>query len=113
MRLLAKPASNQETHPFRCRYREEMNCQIVKDSIHRREGWMRSFLLERNGIAVGFGSIAFAGPWKDKPTILEFWVVPEHRPCAFGLFETFLAASGAQFFETQTNDPLLPVMAHT
>jgi hypothetical protein len=25
--------------PLRARYRQEMNCQIVHDSIHSREGW--------------------------------------------------------------------------
>src|SRR5215475_2130553 len=106
---LAKPASNQETLPFRTRYREEMNCQILKDSIHSRDGWTRSYLLERNGVAVGFGSIAVAGPWQEKPTVIEFYVLPEHRQFSFDLFEAFLAASGARFFEVQTNDRLLTV----
>src|SRR5262245_42854856 len=113
MRLLAKPATNQETLPFRFQYREEMNCQVVKDSIHSREGWTRSYLLERNGVGVGFGSIAIEGPWKEKPTVIEFYVLPEHRPCGFDLFEAFLAASGALFFEAQTNDSLLTVLVHT
>jgi GNAT superfamily N-acetyltransferase len=109
----ANPSSNQETLPFRTRYREEMNCQIVKDSIHSREGWMRSYLLERNGVAVGFGSIAIAGPWKDKPTVLEFYVLPEHRQRGFDLFEVFLEASGARFFEAQSNDTLLTMLVLT
>jgi GNAT superfamily N-acetyltransferase len=113
MRLLAKPASNQETLPFRSRYREEMNCQITKDSIHSREGWTRTYVLERNGVAVGFGSIAIAGPWKRKPTVIEFYVLPEHRLHGFDLFEAFVAASGARFFEVQTNDTLLTVLGHT
>jgi len=113
MRVLAKLTSNDETLPFRTRYREEMNCQIVKDSIHSRNGWTRSYLLERDGVAVGFGSIAIAGPWKEKPTVLEFYVLPEHRRFSFDLFEAFLAASGARFFEVQTNDTLLTVLVHT
>ena len=113
MQLLAKPASNRETLPFRTRYREEMNCQIVKDSIHSREGWTRSYVLERNGLAVGFGSIAISGPWKEKPTVIEFYILPEHRLCAFDLFEAFLIASGARFFEAQSNDTLLTVLVHT
>src|SRR5262245_2452656 len=113
MQLLAKLASNQETLPFRTRYREEMNCQVVKDSIHSRQGWTHSYLLERNGVAVGFGSIAIAGPWKEKPTVIEFYVLPEHRQHAFNLFEVFLAGSGARFFEAQSNDTLLTVLVHT
>jgi GNAT superfamily N-acetyltransferase len=109
----AQLSSNDETLPLRSRYREEMNCQIVKDSIHTREGWTRSYLLERNGVAVGFGSIAVAGPWKEKPTVIEFYVLPEHRQCGFDLFEAFLAASGARFFEAQSNDTLLTVLVLT
>src|SRR5262249_46222512 len=86
---------------------------VTKDSIHSREGWTRSWLLEQNGVAVGFGSIAIAGPWKDKLTVIEFYLVPESRQRAFDLFEAFLSTSGARFFEAQTNDTLLTVLVHT
>ena len=89
-----------------------MNCQIVHDSIHRREGWTLNHLLNLDGVAAGFGSVAIAGPWKDKPTIFEFYVLPQHRSLAFDLFDAFLAVSGARFFEAQTNDALLNVMFH-
>jgi GNAT superfamily N-acetyltransferase len=113
MRADVKLSSNREILPFRTRYRQEMNCQIVHDSIHRREGWTLSYLLGLNGLPVGFGSIAIAGPWKEKPTVFEFYVLPEHRPRGFDLFEAFLAASGARFFEAQSNDTLFTVLVHT
>jgi GNAT superfamily N-acetyltransferase len=113
MRAQTKLSSNEDVLPLRTRYREEMNCQIVHDSIHRREGWTLSYLLELGGITAGFGSVAIGGPWKDKPTVFEFYVLPEHRSRAFVLFEAFLAASGARFFEVQTNDVLPTVMALT
>jgi GNAT superfamily N-acetyltransferase len=109
----ARPSSAREVLPLRTRYRAEMKGQIVYDSIHRREGWTSSFVLELDGAAVGFGSVASGGPWKDRPTVIEFYVLPEHRTMLFALFEAFLAASGARFFETQTDDTLLTVMAHT
>src|SRR6266496_3061775 len=109
----ARLSSSQEVLPLRTRHREEMNCQIVHDSIHRREGWTLSYLLELDDITVGFGSIAIGGPWKDKPTVFEFYVLPEHRSRAFVLFEAFLAASGPRFFEVQTNDVLPTVMVLT
>jgi hypothetical protein len=87
MTFTAKPASNEETLPLRMRYREEMNCQIVHDSIHRRAGWTKSWLLLDGGRVAGLGSIAIAGPWREKPTLLEFYVLPAHRTRAFGLFE--------------------------
>jgi GNAT superfamily N-acetyltransferase len=113
MHVLAKISSAQEILPLRTLQRQEMNCQIVHDSIHRREGWTISYLLERGGVVAGFGSIAIGGPWKDKPTVFEFYVLPAHRPFAFALFDTFLAASCARFFEVQSNDVLLAIMLHT
>src|SRR5213083_2919079 len=93
----------------RTRYRQEMNCQIVHDSIHSREGWTLTYALSLAGAAVGFGSVAIAGPWKDKPTIFEFYVLPVHRHRAFDLFEAFVDACGARLMEIQSNDVLLAV----
>ena len=99
--------------PLRVRYRQEMNCQIVHDSIHTRDGWTRTYLLTVGPTAAGFGSIAIAGPWQDKPTVFEFHVVPAHRSRAFDLFEAFVVTSGARFMEIQSSEALLSVMLHT
>lgn len=107
------PASADVIRPLRTRHRAEMNCQIVHDSIHRRDGWTTSYLIELNGNPAGFGSVALAGPWRDKPTIFEFFLLPEHRTRAFELFEMFLAVSGARYFEVQSNDALLTAVLHT
>jgi GNAT superfamily N-acetyltransferase len=72
-----------------------------------------TYVLELAGVVVGFGSVAISGPWKDKPTAFEFYIEPEHRNRAFGLFEAFLAASGARFFEVQSNEVLSATMALT
>lgn len=113
MRIHAIPSSNASILPLRTRYREEANCQIIHDSIHRREGWTLSYILSVDDIAAGFGSIAIGGPWKDKPTVFEFYVLPEHRSLAFELFETFLRVCEARYIEVQTSDVLLTVMLHT
>jgi len=102
-----------EVLPLRARYREEMNCQIVHDSIHQREGWMLCYALEVEGTAVGFGSIAIGGPWKDKPTVSEFYLLPDYRARAFELFEVLLEAGGPRFFEAQSNDSLFTSMVLT
>ena len=113
MEISAVLASNEETLPLRARYRAEANCQITKDSIHSRPGWTRSYLLHVGGRVAGFGSVAEAGPWTDKPTVIEFYVLPEWRGRAFDLFEAFVAASGPRFFEVQTSDSLLTAMLFT
>ena len=112
MAITTAPASSQDVLPLRVRYRAEANGQIVHDSIHQRPGWTTTYLLHTDGRVVGFGSIATAGPWKDKPTVFEFYVLPENRGQAFDLFEAFVAASGGRFFEVQTSDTLLTVMLH-
>jgi hypothetical protein len=70
-------------------------------------------VLECEGVAVGFGSVGIAGPWKDKPTLFEFYVLREHRARVFDLFEALVAATGARFMEIQSNETLLGVMLHT
>jgi GNAT superfamily N-acetyltransferase len=111
--VAATPAYPAEVLPLREQYRHEMNCQIVHDSIHRRAGWSSSFLFTVRGARAGFGSMAIGGPWTDKPTIYELYIVPEHRSRAFDAFEALLAASRARFMEIQSNDSLLAVMLHT
>jgi GNAT superfamily N-acetyltransferase len=113
MRMCCKLSSAQDLLPLRTRFREEMNCQIVHDSIHRREGWTLSYLLELEGSTAGFGSVAIGGPWKDKPTVFEFYLLPEQRARAFDFFEALLVSSGACFFEVQTNEPLTTALALT
>lgn len=112
MRAHARLATADDVLPLRVRYREEMACQVVHDSIHRRPGWTLTYLLETSGEVVGFGSLAIAGPWQDRPTLFEFYVLPEHRRHAFDLFEALLATSGARLMEIQSNDALLAVMLH-
>jgi GNAT superfamily N-acetyltransferase len=94
-------------------YRQEMSCQIIHDSIHSRPGWSREYLLIEGGAKVGYGSIAVGGPWHEKPTVYEFFVLRQYRSRLFDLFEGLLASSQATMIETQTNDRLLTVMLHT
>jgi len=91
-------------------YRHEMHCQIMFDSLHTRPGWTTPYLLKVDGAPAGYGAVAHAGPWKDKPTIFEFFVLPGQRHRAIRLFKEFVAASGTRSVETQTNGTLLGVM---
>ena len=113
MELIAKAANVEDILPWRDMYRLEMRCQIIHDSLHSRKGWTEPYLLIADGVAVGYGSIAVGGPWKGKPTVFEWYVVPQYRSQMFDLFSVLLAASGAAAIETQSNDTLLTVMLHT
>jgi RimJ/RimL family protein N-acetyltransferase len=111
--VTATTASADDILPLRERYREEMNCQVVHDSIHRRRGWTVTYALNVDGVTAGFGSKAIGGPWTDKPTIFELYILPEYRSRAFDIFEALVAASSARSLEVQSNDLLLSVMLHT
>jgi GNAT superfamily N-acetyltransferase len=109
----ARLSTAEEVLPCRVHYREEMGCQIVHDSIHRRPGWTLTYLLECGGDCAGYASVAIGGPWTNQPTLFEFYVLPEFHQRAFDLFESALATSGARQMEIQSNDTLLAVMLHT
>src|SRR4051812_33660958 len=112
MAIEVHPADLPGIQSMRAIYRQEMNCQIMFDSIHPRPGWSLEYRLSIDGRTVGYGSVAVAGPWKDKPTLYEFFVLPEFRSRAFDLFEGLLAATSPVAIETQSNGPLLAVMIH-
>jgi GNAT superfamily N-acetyltransferase len=112
MELAAKLTALEEIRSWRDLYRQEMNCQIIHDSIHSRPGWTLEYLLSAGGIPVGYGSVAVAGPWKDNPAIYEFYVLPYYRSRLFDFFSVLLAAAGAKRIETQSNDSILTAMLH-
>ena len=100
-------------HRLRDVYRHEMHCQIIHDSLHERPGWTTPYLLTVDASPAGYGAVAHAGPWKDKPTIFEFYVLPQQRHRMFRLFSALVAACGTRAIETQTNSPFLGVLIQT
>jgi GNAT superfamily N-acetyltransferase len=94
-------------------YRVEQDCQIVHDSLHTRRGWTREFAIAEGDRLVAYASLAVDGPWRNKPTLYELYVVPDQRSRAFALFEAFLDATRPHAFEVQSNDLLLTALAVT
>lgn len=113
MQMAVHRVELREIEGMRDIYRHEMNCQIIHDSIHTRPGWTQEYLITESGCKVGYGSIAVAGPWETKPTVYEYFVLPQHRGHLFDFFIALLASSGATEIETQSNDVLLTAMLHT
>jgi len=111
--LSARAASVEDTLPWRDLYRGEMNCQIIHDSLHTREGWTQSYLLLVDDVVVGYGSVAVSGPWKGKPTIFEFYVLPQNRCCIFDLFFTLLTATGTTLVESDQRPAACRPVART
>lgn len=113
MEFTVKPVAVPEILSWRELYRQEMNCQIVHDSLHSRGGWTMPYLIEAAGEPAGYGSIAIGGPWSGTRTVFEFYIAENHRSRFFEAFEAFMAASSADRIETQTNDVMLTAMLHT
>ena len=112
MKFHAKEVPVESITRWRGLYRHEMSFQIIHDSIHSRPGWAKEFVLMEDGVGVGYGSLAVGGPWKDRPAIFEFFVLPSSRNHLFDHFAALVNAAGANKIETQSNDPLLTAMLH-
>jgi GNAT superfamily N-acetyltransferase len=113
MAITVRASELREIVPLREKYRKEMDCQIIHDSIHARAGWTREFVLRMDdGGVIGYGSVAVGGPWYDNPALYEFFVEREHRMRAFEAFTSLLQSCGAKTIETQSNERLLFVMLH-
>jgi hypothetical protein len=112
LQCTVKPAAVDEIESWRDLYRQEMSCQIIHDSLHRRDGWTREYLFFVENNVVGYGSIVVEGPWKVSPTVFEWCVLPQYRSQMFDLFAALLSKSNAVAIETQTNDQLATVMLH-
>ena len=94
-------------------YRAEQDCQVVHDSIHSRRGWTREFAIAEGDRVVAYASLAVDGPWCNKPTLYELYVMPDRRSRAFALFEAFLEETRPVAFEVQSNDLLLTTLVVT
>ena len=112
MRCGVKVVAVEEILPWRDRFRQEMSCQIVHDSLHARSGWTQSYLLTAESAIAGYVAVAVSGPWQETKTVFEFYVAPEHRAHAIDLFAAFVAEAQPTHFEIQTNDVLLTVVFH-
>ncbi len=110
MRFEAVPCSPDTVLALRERYCAEMRCQIIFYQVHARPGWTETFALHADGVLAGFGTKALGGPWRERPTIIEFYVSPEQQPHVFRLFEELLAVTAVRHIETQSNRALLAHM---
>ncbi len=89
-------------------YRQEMNCQIVHDSLHARH-FLDSYLIRVGGQVAGHGSV-MSGDSETRDMIKEFYVLPTYRAMALPIFRRLVAVTGAKLIEAQTNDVLLSLM---
>lgn len=112
MSATAQRIASSELAEWRAERSAEVGAQIVHHQIHRRPGWLEDWVLQIDGRACGYASVAVAGPWTDRRTLLEFYMAPGFRHRTFELFETLLEASRADSFELQSNVGLEGVLPH-
>ncbi len=93
----------EEIAPLRALYRDEANCQIVRDSILGR-GLADPYLILVDGRVAGY-----AGVWNKyfKDRVMEFHALPQGRADTIPMFRELLAVSGATHIEAQTNMPYM------
>jgi GNAT superfamily N-acetyltransferase len=113
MVITAQPCELESILALRDKYRLEMSCQIIHDSIHSRPGWTQEYSLRIDGALAGYGSVAVGGPWTEAPALYEFFVAGPYRLKVFDLFKDLRRACGAAKMEIQSNDNLTAVMFHT
>lgn len=93
----------QDILALRSIFLQENNFQIRYDARHRR-GWTDSYLISRDGHAIGYGSVAGKNEHPDRDSIFEFYLLPHFRSSAHEIFAGLIAVSGATHITCQTND---------
>lgn len=107
MNIQARRVEFNEIEGLRGLYRQEANCQIIKDSILGR-GLADPYLILVDGRVGGYGGVWNTTDSKDR--VMEFHTLPDVRAAALPMFRELLAVSGATHIEAQTNIPLLTLM---
>jgi GNAT superfamily N-acetyltransferase len=96
---------------WRALFLQELHAQCRYDACHRR-GWSDIWLLQWHDRIVGYGAVKAGDRGPTRDVIFEWYVSPAWRHRQDDLFAAFVAASGAEWVECQTNDPCLYSVAH-
>jgi GNAT superfamily N-acetyltransferase len=108
MTIDVSPVPLEDVLGLRELYRQEMNCQIIHDSLPGR-GFGNLFQFRIDGRVAGYGFVmGYQGEPKD--LIREFYILPPYRGAALKLFRLLVETSEATRIEVQTNDVLLTLM---
>ena len=95
--------------PLREVFLEENNFQIRYNACHERN-WTDSYLLQADGMTIGYGSVKGKDETIQRDSIFEYFVLPAYRRFASLLFIELIRASEARFVECQSNQELMLTM---
>lgn len=102
MQFIAAKTKLEAIQPLRELFLQEANCQVRYNACHER-GWTDSYLLTRDEVEIGYGSIK-GEEVADRDTIFEFYLIPPFRKFSSFIFHELIAVSGARLIECQSND---------
>jgi GNAT superfamily N-acetyltransferase len=108
MDIQVRPAEYRDVEAMRDLNRQELNCQIIRDSFLSR-GLADPYLILVDGRVSGYGAVSNK---YDKGQLMEFYTLPCVREIALPMFRELLAASAATHIGAQTNNPLLLLMLY-
>ncbi len=106
MKIAVKRSTFQEIEPLHELYRQEANCQLIRDSFWSR-GFLDAYGIEIDGRPAGYGTLANR---YDNGRLLEFHTFPSCRRHSLQMFKELLSATEATHIEAQSNVPLMLMM---
>jgi GNAT superfamily N-acetyltransferase len=109
MHLTAIKTTLNQILPLREIFLAENNFQIRYNACHERN-WTDSYLLQADGMTIGYGSVKGKDEIIHRDAIFEFFVLPSFVKVASLLFRELLIVSQAGFIECQTNQKLMYAM---
>ena len=95
-----------EILPLRERFLKENNFQIRYNACHERH-WSDSYIIRRDGVDVGYGSVKGKEELTDRDSIFEFYLQANYRKDSTSIFEQLISLTKPKFLECQTNDTFL------
>jgi GNAT superfamily N-acetyltransferase len=108
MNIQVHRAEYRDVEAMRELYRQELNCQIIRDSFLPR-GLADPYLVLVEGRVSGYGAVSNK---YDKGRLTEYYTLPQARRLALPMFRELLTASQATHVEAQTNNPLMLLMLY-
>jgi GNAT superfamily N-acetyltransferase len=95
--------------PFRVMFLHENNFQFCYDKCHY-YGWSDDYLFKINETVIGYGCVWGTDDRQMRDSIFEFFLLPPYRNLATAVFTPFIAITGVNFIESQSNDLFLTAL---
>ncbi|MFL5809388.1 MAG: GNAT family N-acetyltransferase [Flavisolibacter sp.] len=94
---------------LRLLFLQQNQFQFVHNKCHI-YGWADQYLFMMDEEEIGYGAVWGKDRREDRDTIFEFYMQDAYSKYSSQVFSEFLAISGVQWIECQTNDPVLSSM---